>query len=521
MSKTALRVMEGGQSGVVLPASREAEAGLVATALAHAETIAVAEHVGLTAAAFFHADLRTAWEAEVEVHRAGAAVDELAVVAVLQRRGVFDDLGGMPWLMELTDIFKQPTTINVRGLAEEVKFLWERRTLHRISMQLGELSLAGVEDRAEWVREVSELGGRLINLGQRERRKTVAEHIAEVETLLASMMAGAVDKSRWVMSSLPTFNRNCKPYNSGIQNDGLVLVGGGSGTGKSVFLRQEAHAALAQSTTSHVLFISAETSTAGLCAMMAASATGIDLNRIEEEPADRQARFRAELARMREEWADRRLFVVQQEAGTPLNYIEDATELVRVHVQRYGVPSLICVDYLQLFETRSTAARSREQVVAKVSGALQKLQRDLGCVLIVAAQLNEAGLAEMRTVKRDPETNKVLHRLPKPGDLRESQRMYHDADRVLFLYKPPVDCRGVEQLEPSAPKPEVWIYQEKRRSGGIYSVRTWFEKRYTRFVELSRSDLLESQGIAPTVEPGAAVKKSEWLERKRQQKGGA
>lgn len=517
MSKPALRVIQGEVGSEVLPSSRESELGLVATALAHADVIAVAEHVGIVPAAFFHADLKAVWEAALEVVRSGQAVDSLTVVAVLQRQGKFEELGGMEWWLDLTK-FEQPTTINVRGLAEEVKFMWERRTLHRVSRQLEELALGGVGDRAEWVREVGELGGRLINLGHRERRNSVADNIAEVERLVEAMCEGKVDRTRWVFSSLATFNLRCKPYNSGIQNDGLVLVGGGSGTGKSVFLRQEAHAELAQSGNGQVLFVSAETSTGGLCAMMAASAVGVDLNRLEEEPKDRQAKYRQELARMREQWADKRLFVLQQEAGTPLNYIEDVDDHVRGHVRRYGVPKLICVDYLQLFETRATSARSREQVVAKVSGILQKLQRDLGCPILVAAQLNEAGLAEMRTLKKD-DNGKIVHRMPKPGDLRESQRMYHDADRVIFLYKPPVDCRDVDQTSPSAPKPEVWIYQEKRRSGGVTSVRTWFEKKYTRFVELSRAELMESQGVTPAVEPGSAVSKSDWM--KQQQKGGS
>src|SRR5690606_10830600 len=154
----------------------------------------------------------------------------------------------------------------------------------------------------------------------------------------------------------------------------------------------------------------------------------------------------------------------------------------------HGVPDLVLIDYLQLFGTE-TRATNREQVVAIVSHTLQALQREFGFTMLVAAQLNSSGIDKMREARRD-ESGKLIHPLPNEGDLRESRAMYHDADRVIFLYKPPFDCRDVDQRSPGVIKPEVWLYQEKRRSGGVTYVRCWFEKRYTRFVEVERGEAI-------------------------------
>ena len=514
-TKPKLKLLPGGDDDVNLPHSDDAEIQVISAILLDTTPTswAVAWRCGVAPGAFYNLRHRAVFELLTELFKQGELAVDVAMVAQAARAaGRWDEVGGIEGITAVSA--GASTGVKVRFYSEQLKYMWDQRHCWRLAQSLREHALTLGVDRAEFVAEVGEIGSRLITLGRKDTQRLVADHIASVARAVNQRFTGKVDQSRWVNSSLPSFNKLCKPYNSGIQNDGLVLVGGGSGTGKSVWLRQEASQCLDDGGT--VLFISRETGTEGVAAMMAAAKVGVDLNNVDRELPDRMARFLEETTRLELEVADKRLFVVQQEPSTPIDTVEDVVEMVRVHVHRRGVPSMICIDYLQLFETKKRT-QSREQTVAVVSHALQSLQRELGCVMIVAAQLNESGLAEMRTLKRD-ENGKVIHRMPKPGDLRESQAMYHDADRVIFLYKPPVDCRDSDQTMPGVAMPEVWIYQEKRRSGGIVSVRTWFEKRYTRFVELSRSDLVAAAGgtRAPVVK-GALLSKQDWMK----QKGGA
>lgn len=475
-------------AGMDRPHSLECEEYLLGSVLADESPAAwaLASKIGVKAKAFYKPSHETIWTAIHELHRRGVGrVDIVTVAEELKILGQFDAVGGFAAMTAITD--RVPTTAHTRFLAEQLVLLWHLRHAITLGQELREAALE-FAGREAFVSTASDIGQRLLQLGRREVTKTLVEEIAEVEADVMARTAGTADKSRWVSSGLPLFDERCKPFTGG-REDQLVCFAGGSGMGKSVALRQVGGAALQQG--KRVLSFSRETSTAGFVEMLIASWHDFDLNNPELEQAKLPA-FRAECQRFTKEWADRLLFCVQHTPATPLLTIEDIGDQLRAFVNLRGQPDVILVDYVQLFGTRKRMG-SREETVATVSHGLQALVRELpGTTMFVAAQLNESGLDEMRQIRRetnaDGSEGKVIHRLPKPGDIRESQAIYHDADRMIFLYRPPVDCRNVDQRSPTALKPEVWWFQEKRRRGGVGVVRCWFEKRYTRFVQVARHE---------------------------------
>jgi replicative DNA helicase len=67
-----------------------------------------------------------------------------------------------------------------------------------------------------------------------------------------------------------------------------------------------------------------------------------------------------------------------------------------------GSISLIVVDYLQLIRGNRGRGESREEEVARVSGSLKQLAKELSCPVISATQLNEAGQSrESRAIEQD------------------------------------------------------------------------------------------------------------------------
>lgn len=472
--------------GTAPPHSPDCEAIVISLVMIDSTpaTFALCCMAGVKPKAFYLAGNQTIWKAIVDLHKRGVAIVDSAVVAEeLSIRGELEKVGGYAGLAEVSG--RCSTTLEARFFAEQLVLLWHLRRTLDLTSELREAALE-FEGREAFVAKATDIGQRLLMLGKREVSKSLKDEISEIEEDVSARAEGRVDQTRWISSGLPLFDQRCKPFTGG-REDQMVVFAGGSGMGKSVVLRQEGGAALLQG--KRVLSFSRETSTAGFVEMLVASWTSFDLLNPELE-REKLPAFRAKCEQMRTEWADKLLFCVQHTAATPLITVEDLVDQARAFVNLRGQPDVILVDYLQLFGTRKPRG-SREETVATVSHTLQALAREMpGTTMFVAAQLNESGLDEMRQIRReqtsDGSEGKIIHRLPKPGDIRESQAIYFDADRVIFLYRPPIDCFGNDQRNPQVLKPEVWWFQEKRRRGGVGVVRCWFEKRYTRFVEVAR-----------------------------------
>jgi replicative DNA helicase len=500
--------------GIGLPHSPQAEMHLLASILADDSPTswALSRAAGVKPKAFHIVTHATIWTAIDALNARGvAAVSIVEVAEELQITGLLNELGGIPALSAISARMVLPT--HTRFLAEQVVLLWHLRHAINLAAELREAAVAFTA-REDFVSVASDIGQRLLRLGLRNVTKSLAEEIAEVEADVTARATGKDDRTRWISSGLPLFDEKCKRFTGG-REDQLVVFAGGSGMGKSVALRQLGGAALLQG--KRVLSFSRETSTAGFVEMLVASWTSLDLNNLETTPRDRLTEFQTKAREMREQWADKLLFCVQHTPATPLLTIEDLENATRAFVNLRGQPDVILVDYIQLFGTEKRFG-SREETVATISHRLQALVRELpGTTMFAAAQLNESGLDEMRQIRRETNADgtegKVIHRLPKPGDIRESQAIYHDADRVVFLYRPPVDCRDVDQRSPTVLKPEVWWYQEKRRRGGVGIVRTWFEKRYTRFIQVDRGEHMaadEAQQTSGGQVPTGGMDKGAW-----------
>jgi replicative DNA helicase len=488
----SFQVLSGGRAesstppaGRMTPVNRTSEEYLLGSVLVDSTlgSYSLARQIGIRPAAFFHAPHRTVWEAIEALAQAGEVPDLVRARAHLVEHGRLDDIGGDEGLMQFAD--KVPTTAQLRYFAEQVKFMWDVRHAITVGTRFVEDCYA-TEGREHFVAAAGKLGNSLISLGRRAIAAPLTDDITAVHAEVLARAAGQENRQGWIYTGLKIYDETYLPF--GCQReDHFIVVAGGSSMGKSAFMRQIAGAALADN--KRVLVFSRETSSAGFCEGLAGSAARVDLRHPARTPKDRIEQFTAECAAL-SELADKRLFCVQHTPATPMLSVEDLEDHVRAFANLRGMPDLVIIDYLQLFGTRKRCG-SREQEVAHVSHTLQALQRSLGGVFVVGCQMNEAGLSEMRNPKRDAD-GKVIHRLPHAGDLRESQAIYHDADRVLCAYLPAEDSAGCMQNGPGVLSPEVWWVQIKRRRGGTGYVRTRFEKQFQVFTEIGGENHAES-----------------------------
>ena len=499
------------RGGDMLPHSEECEELLIASVLLD-ETggaWAVAVNAGAKAAAFHGPQRRLVWLTLERLHARGSPLGILELVEELRVRGELDDAGGMEALMAMSR--RVGTTAQVRNFAEQLVLLWQLRHTLQLAVNLRE-AVWNFESREQYSEALGEVGQKLIRFGRREAVRSLPEVIESVKAEVIARMEGKEDRSRWLSSGLAGFDERCRPFGSA-REDHMIGVVGGSSHGKSALMRQFALNALKAG--KRILFYTRETSIDGLIEQMAATEAGVNLMRCDDTLPERRKAFEA-MCDLLHEWAGKRLWCVQHEPATPLETVEDLESHYLAFENLYGAPDLVVVDYLQIFGTKKRC-NSREQEVAFVSHKFQALCRRAGNVWMIGAQMNESGLAAQRTLKRD-DSGKVIHRTPVAGDLRESQAFYHDCDRVIALYLPPVDCRDQDQTAPNILKPEEWLCQIKRRRGGTGAIKCWFEKVYTRFVELRRDEVVQAAAQAaangaPSV-PGGGMSTADWKKRK-------
>jgi len=511
-----LRVLPGGRAsepmlGRVPPHNLDAERGLVGIVL-NDETpaaAALARQVGVKAASFYEPALREVWSAVEALAVEGAVPDLTSVQLRLASMGKLEEVGGLAYLVRLSSGVS--TSLRLRQFAEEVKLLWERR--HAIRLATGfvegcyDAALTG--QRADFTKLAGELGNKLVMLGRVQDTRTLADRVTDVLADVQARAEGKEDRSGWLFTGMATFDKNCQPFGSS-KEDHFIGVAGGSGQGKSALMRQWGHAWNKQR--KRVLVYTRETSIDGWIEQAAAQAVGVDLMHLSETPRDVFAAFVAELAWLRDEVVNKYLFVYENDPATPLLYVEELVAHYRAFEHLHGRPDAVIVDYLQILLPQKRC-NSREQEVAYVSHTLQGECRRAGNVWVVGAQMNEQGLAAQRTLKKD-ESGRIQHRLPLPGDLRESQAFYHDVDRMICIYRPPEDCLGNDQVTQPPRRPEQWLCQIKRRRGGTASVKCWFERQFTRFKEFSHMELRQAEAVAvasgqqrQVTQPGAVTKR--------------
>lgn len=325
------------------------------------------------------------FEGIVSHHREHGQVDLTAFVQAMHLAGALDRMGGAS---TVTEVYTYAAG-NTKGWTTYCQQLRETYALRLAISRATRLTES--EDSDEAIRE-TESALTALREAVRGPRRSVAAKDATEEFLTrtqAAMDAGPIPGASTGITPIDFVSGGMKPGE-------FWVIGGKPSRGKSVLMLQIACAFLER--LEPVAVFSLEMMRHEIIGRMVSTMARVDYSKI-TQPKKLEAKL--DLIHVRN--------AVGQIAAAPL-WIDDSAnqttdsilhEAVRLR-DAHGSLSLVVVDYLQLIRGNRQRGESREEEVARVSGGLKQLAKELQCPVISATQLNEQGQSrESRAIEQD------------------------------------------------------------------------------------------------------------------------
>ena len=386
--------------------SEEAEQAVLGAVMLSPDAWALVVDTGLRAEAFFAVAHQCIWRAMAAQAERGMPLDVVTLSEALERADELARAGGIDYLLELAR--NTPSAANAAAYAEIVlSRALERRWIALLSQAVEGFYDPLVDDpiaRAEHL--VMQLEGRTGQSG------LVPLH----EAAAAFVRAREDQFNNPGLRGLQTGYHNIDHRLNGLQPGNLVVVGARPGMGKTNYLLNILRQVALQKHDYDILIFSLEMNSSELVQRLVGAQGEVKGDLLKSakvfgHEASRERMFNAvsALSPLRVKLCDAATLTTSEIAA-----------MVRAAHRRDGV-GLVLVDYLGLVDADGRADTQALRI-AEITRALKKLAKEVGCPLIVAAQLSRQ--VEQRTNKR-----------PVLSDLRDSGAIEQDADVVQFLYR--------------------------------------------------------------------------------------
>lgn len=400
----------------------------------------------LTGEDFYRPDHRQVFEAAEELYHSGVPIDMITVKNKLEEKQVFEQIGGLPFLANIsTSVGSSANMRHYAAIVEEKSVL---RRLIRTANNISQMSYEGKTD-VNAIMDTAEKG--IFDIMQ-NRHSDQFHHIRDIAVDSIEKIED-IYRSKGKLTGVPTGFVDFDQKTAGLQKSDLILLAARPSMGKTAFALNIIQNAAIRSNVPTAVF-SLEMSREQLVNRMLCSEAMLDAQRLRTgELTD-------------SDWAD----LIQ--AMGPLSqapiYIDDTPGVtpmeVRSKCRRLKVEKglgLIVIDYLQLMSGNSRND-SRQQEISKISRALKAIAREMEAPVIALSQLSRA--CEQRADHR-----------PMLSDLRESGAIEQDADVVAFLYRDEYYFPDTEK------KNQAELIIAKQRNGPTGTVDLTWMGQYTKF----------------------------------------
>ena len=434
----------------ILPHSPEAEQSVIGSMIMSRDAIVEASEI-ITGADFYQQQYGIVFEAMIELHDEGKAVDLITLQERLKEKDLPPEISSMEFVRDLLSAV--PTSANVKYYAEIVAEKSMLRKLIKTTEEITNACYLGKE-KTQDILEVTEkkIFDLVQNRGSEEFvpiRQVVLNAIEKIEK--ASRSQGSV-------TGIPTGFIDLDYKMSGFQPSDLILVAARPSMGKTAFVLNIAQYMAFHNDVTAAIF-SLEMSKEQLVNRLLALESKVDSQNIRTGNLED------------EEWA--KLIEGANIIGKSNLIIDDKPGIsiseLRSKCRKYKMEhnlGVIFIDYQQLM-TGSGRSESRQQEISEISRSLKALARELNVPVVALSQLS-------RAVEQRPDHRPML------SDLRESGAIEQDADVVMFIYRDDYYNKDSEN------KNIAEIIIAKQRNGPIGTVNLVWLPNYTKFVNMKK-----------------------------------
>lgn len=465
--------------GRVPPHDLGAEAAVLSAALLSNEAFDQVNEL-LLSEHFYSQQNRLIYEAIAELQRQHSVVDVVRVAGWLRDRGRLEQVGGTPYLAQLTD-----ATPAVAHAPEHARVIREKYRLRQLIATCQKFAAEGYVEAGE-VQDFIDGAEQAIFDIARVSESSPVQLLSEAVKGAFKVLTEASQRAGKI-TGVPTGFEELDTKIAGMHKGDLYIVAGRPGMGKTSFVLnvaansarprriqiEDLNTPLGESTVEEpgmgVAFFSLEMPREQLAARMLASEARVNVASIRsghlaDDDWNRLTEAASHLGRL-PVWID----------DTPAISVMDLRAKVRrlqadvarsdgtgPKASRLGV---VVIDYLQLMQGRR-GVNSREQEISEISRGLKQLAKEMEVSVIALSQLNRS--VESRNDKR-----------PQLSDLRESGAIEQDADAIFFIYRD----EYYHENSPDVGQAEVIV--AKQRNGPTGTVKVRFESAYTRFDNLA------------------------------------
>ena len=453
-----------------LPQDIEAEQGLLGSILLDpVRVLDICSTKGLVAEAFVDPTHRSIYAAITRLASKGQPVDGITVSNFLKGTGDLDAVGGLRALTELME--RTPTSAHASYYAELVMEQYLRRCILGAVREV-EANVYDASQSAAYVLGMAEQTILGIGEGRTKSGSSVDWRTSVDETL--SMLTRQLEHPG-ELSGIPTGFKALDNQLRGLHRGEMIVLAARPSMGKTSLAMNIAECVArgrdimgrpfpsedGRVKKRTVLVFSLEMPQMQLTTRMLCGIAGVSAREVEKGQFVKKDVVLPLLKSAAKELQETPILCDDQ-GGLDVMELRARAR----HAHKRNPVELIVIDYLQLLSYREFAQQGQQVMVAKISGEIKAMAKELNVPVIVLSQLS-----------RNPEQRGGDEK-PKNSDLRDSGAIEQDADVILLLRRPSFMSSRVPEHDDRL---LAIVDVSKNRNGATGEVRLNFDGATTRF----------------------------------------